>query len=239
MLTMNRMLTLISLLLVFSMTAQQDEKDEFEGSRQRMVLGQIKARGITNNYTIQAMREVPRHLFVPSGLASSAYNDSPLPIGYGQTISQPYIVAFMTQRIQPRKDFRVLEIGTGSGYQAAILGEIVDSVFTVEIVEELYTSAKKRLESLNYENIQFKLGDGYHGWAEKGPFDAIIVNAAAEFVPPPLVEQLKENGRMIIPVGNPFSTQQLLEVTKDKSEVRSKNLMFVRFAPFTRSKEKK
>ena len=236
---MNRILTLISLLLVFSMTAQQEENDEFEGSRKRMVLGQIKARGITDNYTIQAMSKVPRHLFVPSGLASSAYNDSPLPIGYGQTISQPYIVAFMTQRIRPRKDFRVPEVGTGSGYQAAVLGEIVDSVFTIEIVEELYKSSKKRLQSMNYGNVEVKFGDGYHGWAEKGPFDAIIVTAAAEFVPPPLIEQLKEDGRMIIPVGNPFSTQQLLEVTKLKGETRSKNLMFVRFVPFTRSKEER
>ena len=236
---MNKLLLLISFLLVFSLTAQQDDKDEYEGTRQKMVLGQIKARGITNNFTIEAMSKVPRHLFVPSGLASSAYNDSPLPIGYGQTISQPYIVAFMTQRIRPKKGFRVLEIGTGSGYQAAVLGEIVDSVFTIEIVEELYISAKKRLQSMNYENIQVKYGDGYHGWAEKGPFDAIIVTAAAEFVPPPLIEQLKEDGRMIIPVGNPFSTQQLLEVTKDKGEVRSRNLMFVRFVPFTRSKEEK
>ena len=236
---MNKLLSLISFLLVFSLTAQQDDKDEYEGSRQKMVLGQIKARGITNNFTIEAMSTVPRHLFVPSGLASSAYNDSPLPIGYGQTISQPYIVAFMTQRIRPKKDFRVLEIGTGSGYQAAVLGEIVDSVFTIEIVEELYNSAKKRLRSMNYENIQVKYGDGYHGWAEKGPFDAIIVTAAAEFVPPPLIEQLKQDGRMIIPVGNPFSTQQLLEVTKDKGEVKSRNLMFVRFVPFTRSKEEK
>jgi protein-L-isoaspartate(D-aspartate) O-methyltransferase len=143
----------------------------------------------------------------------------------------------MTHRIRPRKDFRVLEIGTGSGYQAAILGEIVDSVFTIEIVEELYKSSKKRLQKMNYGNVRVKFGDGYHGWPEKGPFDAIIVTAAAEFVPPPLIDQLKEDGRMIIPVGNPFSTQQLLEVTKDKGEVRSRNLMFVRFVPFTRSKE--
>lgn len=233
------MLFLTSLFLVLSVAAQQDQKDEYEGSRKRMVLGQIKARGITDNFTLQAMSTVPRHLFVPSGLAGSAYNDSPLPIGYGQTISQPYIVAFMTQRIRPKKNYRVLEIGTGSGYQAAILGEIVDSVFTIEIVEALYTSAKKRLQSMNYDNVKVKFGDGYDGWAEKGPFDAIVVTAAAEFVPPPLIEQLKEDGRMIIPVGNPFSTQQLLEVTKDKGEVRSRNLMFVRFVPFTRSDKEK
>ncbi len=228
---------LILALFFFNATAQKEQKDEYEGSRENMVLTQIKARGITDKNTIQAMRKVQRHLFVPQSLIDAAYNDSPLPIGYGQTISQPYIVAFMTQRIRPREDYRVLEIGTGSGYQAAVLAEIVDSVFTIEIVEELHSIAEKRLKSMNYDNVQVKYADGYHGWAEKGPFDAIIVTAAAEFVPPPLVEQLKEDGRMIIPVGNPFSTQQLLEVTKNKDEVRSKNLMFVRFVPFTRAKE--
>ena len=236
---MKRILPLIILLSAFGLAAQQDQDDEYKGSRENMVLAQIKARGITDNYTLQAMTKVKRHLFVPTGLVTSAYNDSPLPIGYGQTISQPYIVAFMTQRVRPKKDFRVLEIGTGSGYQAAVLGEIVDSVFTIEIVEELYASAKKRLQGMDYDNIQVRFGDGYHGWPEKGPFDAIIVTAAAEFVPPPLIEQLKENGRMIIPVGNPFSTQQLLEVTKDGDKVKSRNLMFVRFVPFTRSKEEK
>lgn len=236
---MNRNLTFIFLLFAFVTVAQQEKKDEYEGSRKNMVLTQIKARGITNHNTIRAMGKVRRDLFVPEGLASSAYNDGPLPIGYGQTISQPYIVAFMTERIRPTKDYRVLEIGTGSGYQAAILGEIVDSVFTIEIVEELYSRSKKRLESLGYENIQVKHADGYYGWPEKGPFDAIIVTAAAEFVPPPLVEQLKEDGRIIIPVGNPFSTQQLLEVTKNKEQTRSKNLMFVRFVPFTRAEEEK
>ena len=236
---MKRILPLIILLSAFVLAAQQDQEDEYKGSRENMVLAQIKARGITDNYTLQAMTKVKRHLFVPTGLITSAYNDSPLPIGYGQTISQPYIVAFMTQRIRPKKNFRVLEIGTGSGYQAAVLGEIVDSVFTIEIVEELYASAKKRLQGMDYDNIQVRFGDGYHGWPEKGPFDAIIVTAAAEFVPPPLIEQLKENGRMIIPVGNPFSTQQLLEVTKDGDKVKSRNLMFVRFVPFTRAKEEK
>ncbi len=236
---MKRILPLIILLSAFGLAAQQDQEDEYKGSRENMVLAQIKARGITDNYTLQAMTKVKRHLFVPTGLITSAYNDSPLPIGYGQTISQPYIVAFMTQRIRPKKNFRVLEIGTGSGYQAAVLGEIVDSVFTIEIVEELYASAKKRLQGMDYDNIQVRFGDGYHGWPEKGPFDAIIVTAAAEFVPPPLIEQLKENGRMIIPVGNPFSTQQLLEVTKDGDKVKSRNLMFVRFVPFTRAKEEK
>ena len=234
---MNRIVLLLCLSLAWGTLAQKVEKDEYEGSRKNMVLTQIKARGVTDNFTLEAMTKVPRHLFVPNGLVTSAYNDGPLPIGYGQTISQPYIVAFMTQRIKPKKDFRVLEIGTGSGYQAAILAEIVDSVFTIEIVEELFTSAQKRLRSMKYDNIQVRHSDGYQGWPEKGPFDAIVVTAAAEFVPPPLIEQLKEDGRMIIPVGHPFSTQQLLEVTKDKGEVRSRNLMFVRFVPFTRTEE--
>jgi protein-L-isoaspartate(D-aspartate) O-methyltransferase len=232
---MNRALWLILLFIWLDLGGQEIQKDEYEGSRQNMVLAQIKARGVTNYATLTAMRSVPRHLFVPKGVEQYAYNDGPLPIGYGQTISQPYIVAFMTERIRPKKDFRVLEIGTGSGYQAAVLGRIVDSVYTIEIVKELFDSASKRLKSMGYDNVVVKYADGYHGWPEKGPFDAIIVTAAAEFVPPPLIDQLKEGGRMVIPVGNPFSTQQLLEVIKEKDGVRTKNLMFVRFVPFTRS----
>ena len=226
---------MILLFFILDLQGQGTQKDEYEGSRENMVLAQIKARGITNYATLNAMRTVPRHLFVPKGLEQYAYNDGPLPIGHGQTISQPYIVAFMTERIRPKKDFRVLEIGTGSGYQAAVLGHIVDSVYTIEIVKELFTTARSRLKTMGYENVLVKYADGYHGWPEKGPFDAIIVTAAAEFVPPPLIEQLKEGGRMIIPVGNPFSTQQLLEVTKEKGKTKTRNLMFVRFVPFTRS----
>ncbi len=181
------------------------------------------------------MQTVPRHKFVPEKLLSSAYFDSPLPIGYGQTISQPYIVAFMTETIKPKKDFKVLEIGTGSGYQAAILANIVDSVFTIEIVKALYDQAKMRLNELNYHNIFVKNADGYYGWEEKGPFDAIVVTAAAEFVPPPLIAQLKDGGRMIIPVGTPFTTQQLLLIEKKQGKIKTKNLMFVRFVPFTRN----
>jgi len=232
---MKRIIWLAIFFFILELPGQETQKDEYKSSRDNMVLAQIKARGITNNYAISAMGSVPRHLFVPQGLRQYAYNDGPLPIGYGQTISQPYIVAFMTQSIRPRKDFRVLEIGTGSGYQAAVLSHIVDSVFTVEIVQELFSEASERLRSLNYGNVVVKYADGYHGWPEKGPFDAIVVTAAAEFVPPPLIDQLKEGGRMIIPVGNPFATQQLLEVIKDKDKIRSKNLMFVRFVPFTRS----
>ena len=234
--TMIRIAFLACFFCWLDLAAQDAQGDKYEGSRENMVLTQIKARGVTHIPTLNAMKSVPRHLFVPMGLRQYAYNDGPLPIGYGQTISQPYIVAFMTQALRPRKDHRVLEIGTGSGYQAAVLSQIVDSVFTIEIVKELFIESGNRLRSLGYDNIAVKNADGYHGWQEKGPFDAIIVTAAAEFVPPPLIEQLKEDGRMIIPVGSPFATQQLLEVTKKDGKLRSKNLMFVRFVPFTRSK---
>ncbi len=217
---------------------EQQEKEQYQKAREKMVMEQIESRGVTHRPTLNAMRAVPRHLFVPESMRSDAYADSPLPIGHGQTISQPYIVAFMTQAIRPEsRGFKVLEIGTGSGYQAAVLSAIVDSVYTIEIVRPLYEQARQRLKELKYHNVQVKLSDGYYGWKEKGPFDAIVVTAAAEFVPPPLLEQLREGGRMIIPVGTPFSTQQLLLVEKTKGKVRSRNLMFVRFVPFTRSGE--
>jgi len=229
---MNRLILI--LLIILALGFQEDPKTK--EAREKMVHSQIRARGISNSFTLAAMRNVPRHKFVPEELVSRAYFDSPLPIGHGQTISQPYIVAFMTETIKPKKDFKVLEIGTGSGYQAAILAHIVDSVYTIEIVEALYVQAKKRLEDLNYNNVLVKNDDGYYGWQEKGPFDAIVVTAAAEFVPPPLIEQLKNGGKMIIPIGTPFTTQQLLLVEKNGTKIKTKNLMFVRFVPFTRAK---
>jgi protein-L-isoaspartate(D-aspartate) O-methyltransferase len=225
---------LILILFIILTVPFQDEKS-FNDAREKMVKGQIEARGINDASTLAALKRVPRHKFVPEVLKDLAYSDSPLQIGYGQTISQPYIVAFMTEVIRPKKDFLVLEIGTGSGYQAAILAEIVDSVYTIEIVKELWYSSKKRLGELNYDNVSVKNSDGYYGWKEKGPFDAIVVTAAAEFVPPPLLEQLKEGGRMIIPIGTPFTTQQLLLIEKKNGKIKTKNLMFVRFVPFTRS----
>ncbi|GAB3652914.1 protein-L-isoaspartate(D-aspartate) O-methyltransferase [Echinicola sediminis] len=201
-----------------------------------MVKVQIERRGIQESNVLKAMREVKRHLFVPDDYRKNAYDDRPLPIGYGQTISQPYIVAYMTEVISPEPYFKVLEIGTGSGYQAAVLAEIVDEVYTIEIVKELGTSAAKRLESLGFDNIKVKVGDGYYGWEERAPFDAIVVTAAAEFVPPPLIEQLKDGGKMIIPVGSPFMTQMLSLVEKKNGKPRTKTLMPVRFVPFTRSK---
>ena len=226
---------ILLLLLIFTLGFQEDA--DYKSARGKMVTSQIKARGIQDRFTLAAMGSVPRHKFVPKAIITSAYLDSPLSIGYGQTISQPYIVAFMTEIIKPEKNFKVLEIGTGSGYQAAVLAHIVDSVFTIEIVEALFIQSKKRLANLNYDNILVKNADGYYGWQEKGPFDAIVVTAAAEFVPPPLIEQLKDGGKMIIPVGTPFSIQQLLLIEKKEGKIKTKNLMFVRFVPFTRVKD--
>jgi protein-L-isoaspartate(D-aspartate) O-methyltransferase len=207
----------------------------FERLRNNMVRNQIESRGINHKPTLDAMRKVERHLFVPLRSQSRAYDDNPMPIGYGQTISQPYIVAFMTQLVDPKPGDRVLEIGAGSGYQAAVLAEIVDSVYTIEIVPELGEQAKKRMVDLNYDNVEVIVGDGYYGLPDKGPFDAIVVTAAAEYIPPPLIEQLKDGGKMIIPVGSPFMVQTLILVEKKDGQTRTTNLMAVRFVPFTRS----
>lgn len=230
---MNKCCLVILVLFLSKAFAQ----DPYVSKREQMVMTQIQARGIEDKATLKAMRKTPRHLFVPEEIKDLAYEDRPLPIGHGQTISQPYIVAYMTQIIRPDSKFRVLEIGTGSGYQAAVLSPLVDTVFTIEIIKELFLESKDRFGDLGYQNIEVRNTDGYHGWMEKGPFDAIVVTAAAEFVPPPLIEQLKEGGRMIIPVGTPFSVQQLLLVEKKNGKVKSKNLMLVRFVPFTRTKE--
>ena len=199
-----------------------------------MVDRQIESRGIRDARVLEAMRAVERHRFVRSDLVDEAYDDHPLPIGYGQTLSQPYIVAYMTDLVNPKPGMKVLEIGTGSAYQAAVLAEIVDSVYTIEIVRPLADSAAKRLDRLGYENVVTKHADGYWGWEEHAPFDAIVVPAAAEQIPPPLIEQLKDRGRIIIPVGSPFWTQTLMLVRKDGDKVRTQNLLPVRFVPFTR-----
>jgi len=206
----------------------------FEARRQTMVDTQIRARGITDQSTLYAMGAVPRHLYVPLNQRIFAYEDRPLPIGFGQTISQPFIVAYMTEIIRPNKNQRVLEIGTGSGYQAAILAEIVDKVYTIEIVRPLGETAKALLME-HYDNVSVKIGDGYYGWAEAAPFDAIVVTAAAEYIPPRLIEQLKDGGRMIIPVGSPFRVQQLMLIEKNNGRITSRSLMPVRFVPFTSS----
>lgn len=209
--------------------------DSFQDQRKVMVAQQIAARGIKDKDVLQALSTVPRHLFVPKGRRRMAYADIPLPIGHGQTISQPYIVGYMTEIIRPGKHQRVLEIGTGSGYQAAVLAELTDRVYTMEIVPELAREAKSRLKKLGYTNVIAKQGDGYHGWPEGAPFDAIVVTAAAEFIPPPLLEQLKEGGRMIIPVGSPFYVQHLMLVEKKGGKITTQRLLPVRFVPFRRS----
>lgn len=209
-------------------------QDAFLSKRKAMVKQQIERRGVSDKNTLNAMMQVERHRFVPESQQSRAYDDGPLPIGYGQTISQPYIVAYMTEVIEPNSDFTVLEIGTGSGYQAAVLAEIVDKVYTIEIVPELEKVAVERLNNLGYDNVKVRHADGYYGWKEHAPFDAIIVTAAAEFIPPPLIQQLKEDGKMVIPVGSPFSVQQLMLVEKKEGKTKTKSLFPVRFVPFTR-----
>jgi len=202
----------------------------------KMIKNQIQSRGITDKKTLEAIESVPRHLFVPDEYRDRAYDDGPLPIGYGQTISQPYIVAYMTELLNVGPDDIVLEIGTGSGYQAAVLSRIVKKVYTVEIIEELGLAAKERLKALNYNNVEVKIGDGYYGWEEHAPYDGIIVTAAAEFIPPPLIEQLKDNCNMIIPVGSPFNIQNLMLVKKSGGKITTKSLIPVRFVPLTRKK---
>lgn len=183
---------------------------------------------------MDVMRKVPRHEFVPAHLERYAYENRPLPIGYGQTISQPYIVALMTDLLDVEEDDLVLEVGTGSGYQAAILAELVERVYTIEIVPELGEEAKGRLKRLGYQNVEVRVGDGYYGWEGHAPFDGIIVTAAASHIPPPLVKQLKPGGKMVIPVGSPFMTQQLILVEKTiDDKIRTKQLLPVLFVPLT------
>lgn len=201
----------------------------FAKARAVMVESQIKARGIKDKGVLDAMLKVPRHKFIPVHLRLSAYADSPLPIGEGQTISQPYIVALMTELLELDETEKVLEIGTGSGYQAAILAELAKEVYTIEILEPLTKTAEKRLKNLGYKNIKVKCGDGFFGWEEHAPFDAIIVTCAPGKVPQPLVEQLAEGGRMVIPVGEHY--QELELITKEKGRIKTANVIPVRFVP--------
>ena len=199
--------------------------------REQMVREQLEARDIRNARVLAAMRKIERHKFVPQGIIDSAYDDSALPIGLGQTISQPYIVAYMTEALALRGDERVLEVGTGSGYQAAVLAEIAKEVYTIEIVPELAEQARSLLDSLAYKNIHIKAGDGYMGWLEYAPFDAITVTAAPDHVPQPLIDQLKPGGRMIIPVGH--GEQDLLLIEKNESGITRRSTIPVRFVPMT------
>jgi len=205
-------------------------------AREKMVEEQIERRGVTDKAVLEAMKKVERHLFVPEDLKNTAYTDSPLPIGYRQTISQPYIVAFMTQAIQPGPDDRVLEIGTGSGYQAAVLAELVKEVYTVEIVEPLAENARLSLEKLGYKNIKVKYGDGYKGWREYSPFDVIVVTAAPPGIPEELINQLKIGGSMIVPIGEYH--QELYLIKKTETGLERKALLPVVFVPMVNSSDK-
>ncbi|MBW1737621.1 MAG: protein-L-isoaspartate(D-aspartate) O-methyltransferase, partial [Deltaproteobacteria bacterium] len=202
--------------------------------REHMVKQQIMARGVEEPRVLEAMRKVPRHLFVPEKYRAFSYRDHPLPIGQGQTISQPYIVAFMTEALDLKPDEKVLEIGTGSGYQAAILAELVKEVYTIEIVEKLGKRAQRTLEILGYKNIHVKIGDGYKGWPEKAPFDAVIVTCAPERIPEALVQQLNDGGRMIIPVGKAGAIQELVRAVKKKGKLKTNEVMRVRFVPMVK-----
>lgn len=201
--------------------------------RREMVANQLRARDIWDSRVLEAMGKVPRHEFVPPPVKHLAYEDHPLPIGLGQTISQPYIVALMTQLADPRKEAKALEIGTGSGYQAAVLAELVDQVHTIEIVPELARRSGALLKRLGYENVHARAGDGYLGWPEVAPFDVILVTAAAGRVPEPLQQQLAEGGRLVIPVGDPGTVQKLLLLTKEEGRIRRQNVLAVRFVPMT------
>ncbi|MCL6265985.1 protein-L-isoaspartate(D-aspartate) O-methyltransferase [Flagellimonas myxillae] len=225
---------LILWLSVFTMSSNVLGQENYTHRRKQMVETQIKARGIQDYATLYALLNVPRHEFVPRDIRAFAYNDSPLPIGKRQTISQPFIVGFMTQALRLKSDYKVLEIGTGSGYQAAILAKVVDSVYTIEIVSELAQEAEKRLSRLGYSNVVVRDGDGYNGWPNQAPFDAIMVTAGAPYIPQPLIDQLKIGGRMIIPVGPHNGVRQLVLVIKRKNKIVKKELMAVRFVPFTR-----
>lgn len=221
------------LLMAFQGLAQYN----YPELRQRMIEEQLKPRGITDKATLYAMGKIPREAFVPESQKPFAYADRPLPIGSGQTISQPFMVAYMTQALHLKPSDRVLEIGTGSGYQAAILSRMIDTVFTIEIVKPLAQQAILRMKNVNIHNVALKIGDGYYGWKEKAPFDAIIVTAGAESVPLYLVEQLAENGRMIIPIGPHKGVRQLMLLKKKNGKIKSRTLMPVRFVPFVREKQ--
>jgi protein-L-isoaspartate(D-aspartate) O-methyltransferase len=205
---------------------------DFSAQRQQMVQQQLMGRGITSERVLAAMAKVPREEFVPPDSRAASYEDGPLPIGYSQTISQPYIVAFMTEQLRPQPGDRVLEIGTGSGYQAAILSELVSDVYSIEIVEPLAKNAEATLQRLGYKNVHVKTGDGYKGWPETAPFDAIIVTCAPDKVPQPLVDQLKDGGRMVIPVGDRFA-QELYLLEKKNGQLKQSATLPVRFVPMT------
>jgi protein-L-isoaspartate(D-aspartate) O-methyltransferase len=221
-------------LLLFGTSCKPPEISarEFAVERQRMAKEQVAMRGVTDERVLKAMRKVPREQFVPEEMRGRSYSDGPLPIGYDQTISQPFVVAFMTEKLHLRPTDRVLEIGTGSGYQAAILAELAAKVYTIEIVEPLGKRAAQTLQRLGYKNVQVKIGDGYQGWPEHASFDAVIVTCAPNHVPQPLVAQTKEGGRIVIPVG-PAGDQTLYLLEKKNGRLEQRNVLPVSFVPMT------
>jgi protein-L-isoaspartate(D-aspartate) O-methyltransferase len=233
-------LTIISLVFIFIFSFPGISKvecgwdtDEYRRLREQMVARQIKARGVVDHKVLEAMGKIPRHMFVPESLRSQAYQDHPLAIGEGQTISQPYIVALMTESLGLSEKHRVLEIGTGSGYQAAVLAEIVDEVYSIEIKENLYRQSLEALKITGYDKVKTRHGDGYFGWEEIAPFDAIMITASVDHIPPPLLSQLKDGGKLILPLGNPFSYQHLTLVTKQGEDFNVKQIVGVLFVPMT------
>jgi protein-L-isoaspartate(D-aspartate) O-methyltransferase len=226
----------LSILIAAAAVTQADmpsDPPELRNARQLMVKEQIRARGISDPAVLHAMEKVPRHFFVPQKLHSRAYADRPLPIGEGQTISQPYIVALMTESLMIQGFENVLEIGTGSGYQAAVLAEVARSVTTIEIKEKLFNRAFGLLKQLDYSNITAVFGDGYYGWKTTSPYDCIIITAAVDHIPPPLQQQLKDGGRLILPLGNPFSYQNLVLVTRKENDFLVRQITGVLFVPLT------
>jgi protein-L-isoaspartate(D-aspartate) O-methyltransferase len=230
--SVERFLLLLAVLLPACSEAKPPQASDLAAQRNTMVEQQIAARGVSDPATLQAMRTVPRHEFLPLRLREEAYADYPLPIGHGQTISQPFIVAFMTEAIRPQPGEKILEIGAGSGYQAAILAQMGADVYTVEIVEPLAEMARQTLERLGYQNARVKHGDGYRGWPDHAPFDAIIVTCAPDKIPPDLVTQLKDGGRMIIPVGGGMN-QELVLLRKHGDKIEKQSVLPVRFVPMT------
>ncbi len=231
-------ITLFQFILLFLFGATSvggSEEEKYRLLRKVMVLSQIKYRGITDTEVLLSMEKVMRHKFVPVNRRKEAYDDNPLPIGFGQTISQPYIVALMSELIKVDENSKVLEIGTGSGYQAAVLSRMVKEVYTVEIIKPLHDRSNQVFKSLGYDNIKTLSTDGYFGWKANAPYDAIIVTCASDFIPPPLIKQLKKGGRMCIPVGPPFKIQHLVVVTKGKDgQIFTEIIASVRFVPLTR-----
>lgn len=225
--------------LLAAWAAQKDQaRDPWAVARERMVREQIEERGVRNPDVLRVMRQTPRHLFIPERLRSQAYEDHPVPIGYGQTISQPYIVALMTELLEPHRDAKVLEIGTGSGYQAAVLAPLVRHVYTIEIVRELAESAAELLKKLGYANVTVRWGDGYQGWPEEAPFDRIIVTAAPPEVPKALLDQLKPGGKLVAPVGSSVFGQDLIVIEKTRDgRLRRRSVLPVMFVPMVKGRQ--